>query len=225
MRRLFIAALIAAAAAASSAVAQTPGGVAVGAQVGTTGLGAEVQLRAGRYVTLRAGGDLFRYEEEFDTDDIAYEGELDFTTATAAVDLHPFANPFFVSAGAVLGQRTVDVVGRPNRDVVIAGQVVPPPAFGRLVGEADFGGAAPFVGVGFNNTFTHDGRWGFKVMAGAVFGGDPEVALRREGGDPLPPTVQAQFDIERAQEEQELEEELESFKTLPVVQLGLSYRF
>jgi hypothetical protein len=139
--------------------------------------------------------------------------------------VHPFRNAFFVSAGGFLGGRSVEVSGTPKRDVVIAGQVIPPPRFGRLVGEADFGDAAPFVGLGFNNTFTQGGRWGFKVLAGAAFGSDPTVELRREGGDVLPAAVQAQFDADREAEERDLEQELEDLKTLPVLQLGLAYRF
>lgn len=225
MFRLLAFAFLASAAAAPALAQTAPGPVAVGAQIGTTGLGVEGQFRVSDYVTVRAAGDLFRYEEEFDTDDLRYEGELDFSTVSAFVDVHPFRNAFFVSAGGFLGGRSVEVTGTPKRDVVIAGQVIPAPRFGRLVGEADFGDAAPFVGVGFNNTFTQDGRWGFKVLAGAAFGSDPTVELRREGGDPLPPTVQSQFDAEREAEERDLEQELEDLKTLPVLQLGLAYRF
>jgi hypothetical protein len=141
------------------------------------------------------------------------------------VDLHPFRNSFFVSGGGFFGERTVEVAGTPSRDVVIAGQVFRPPRFGRLVGEADFGSSAPFVGLGFNNTFRTSGRIGFKALVGAAFGGSPTVELRREGGEVLTPTVQAQFDADREREERELEQDVEDFKTLPVVQVGLTYRF
>lgn len=224
LRTLSVAFLLAAA--AGSASAQTgPGRIAVGAQVGTTGLGAEVQVQASEFLNVRAGGDFFNYEEDFETGDFDYAGEADFSTVSAFVDLHPFNNGFFVSGGGFLGDRTVTVAGTPNRDVVIAGQIFPPPRFGRLVGEADFGGAAPFLGLGYNNTFRTAGRIGFKALVGAAFGEDPTVELRREGGDPLPAAIQAQFDADREAEERDLEQELEDFKTLPVLQLGLTYRF
>ena len=225
MLRILFLSLTVAALAAGSAAAQTSGRFAVGAQVGTTGVCAEGQLQATPFITLRAGGDVFGYDENFDTGDIAYEGSADFNTISAFVDLHPFQNGFFVSAGGFAGDRTVEVVGRPNRDVVIAGQVFPPARFGRLVGEADFGGGAPFVGLGYNNTFTKAGRFGFKALAGAAFGSEPTVELRREGGEALPPAIQAQFDADREREERELEQEIEDFKTFPVLQVGLTYRF
>ena len=207
------------------AFAQTPGRVAVGAQIGTTGVGAEIQVQASPIFTVRGGGDLFKYDEDFETDDIAYSGEMDFSTVSAFVDMHPMNNPFFVSAGAYLGGRTVEVTGTPSQNVTIGGQLFTPAQFGRLVGEADFGDAAPFLGLGWNNTFRTTGPIGFKIVAGATFGSDPTVDLRREGGMTLPAPIQAQFDAEVQAEEAELESELEDFKILPVLQVGLTYRF
>jgi len=209
---------------AAAATAQTSPEFAVGAQVGTTGVGVEGQVRLSDLVNVRVAGDLFSYEEEFETDDVDYDGELQFNTVSAFVDLHPFNNGLFVSGGGFLGDRTVEVTGTPNRDVVVDGQVIPRAAFGRLVGEAEFG-SAPFVGVGYNNTFRTAGPIGFKLLVGAAFGEAPTVDLRREGGEPLPADIQAEFDAETQREEAELQQELEDFKTLPVVQLGLTYRF
>ena len=225
MQRLLLGVAIAALT-AGTAMAQTGGPVAVGAQVGTTGVGAEVQFQVSPMITLRGGGDLLKYEQnDVETDDYDYDAELDFSTASAFVDLHPMDNPFFVSAGVYLGDRGVTVEGRPNRDLVIGGQTFTPAQFGRLVGEAEFGDAAPFLGLGWNNTFRTAGPIGFKVVLGATFGSDPTVDLRREGGTALPPAIQAQFDAEVQQEEDDLERELENFKILPVVQAGVTYRF
>ena len=225
MSRILLLGAAFAALSAAPALAQTGGRVAIGAQIGTTGVGAEVQVQATPMVTLRAGGDLFTYEEEAETDDYDYDAELDFSTLSAFVDLHPFQNPFFVSAGAYFGDRGVDVTGRPTQNVVIGGQTFTPADFGQLVGDADFGSSAPFLGLGWNNTFRTSGPIGFKIVAGATFGSDPRVELRREGGIALPPSIQAQFDAEVEQEEADLERELEDFKILPVLQAGVTYRF
>ena len=69
MSRLLLLGVAFAALSAAPALAQTSGRVALGAQIGTTGVGAEVQVQASPMLTLRAGGDLFTYEEEFETDD------------------------------------------------------------------------------------------------------------------------------------------------------------
>ena len=225
MSRLLLLGAAFAALSAAPALAQTGGRVAVGAQIGTTGVGAEVQVQATPMVTLRAGGDMFKYDEQAETDDYNYDAELDFSTLSAFADLHPFQNPFFLSAGIYLGERSVTVDGRANSNVVVGGQTFTPDQFGRLVGDADFGDSAPFLGLGWNNTFRTAGPIGFKIVAGATFGSDPTVDLRREGGMTLPPSVQAAVDAEIQAEEDDLERELEDFKVLPVLQAGVTYRF
>ena len=225
MIRTFSAALAAAAALAGSAAAQDSSRVAVGVQAGTTGFGVEGQLQVAPRLNLRAAVDVFSYDETFSTDEVDYSGELEFTTVSAFADYHPFDNPFFVSAGAFTGDRSVNFEATSNTSAEIGNVVFTPEQIGTLTGEADFGGFAPFVGVGFNNTFRTAGRIGFKAVVGAAFGQDPEVTLRRSGGAPLPAQIQQQFDTELRNEERELQEDAEDFKTLPVVQLGLTYRF
>jgi hypothetical protein len=89
----------------------------------------------------------------------------------------------------------------------------------------DFGGTAPFLGLGYNNTFRTAGRIGFKAVLGVAFGEDPTVDLQRTGGEPLPAAIRTQFDQELRNEEAELQEDAKDLKTLPVVQVGLTYRF
>ena len=223
LRTLSLALLAAAAAGAASA--QTPGRFAVGVQGGTTGFGVEGQFQATEYINIRAAADVFSYEEDFSSSDVDYAGEIEFKTASAFVDLHPFANAFFVSAGAYAGDRSVDVTATSNRNAEIGNVVFTPAQIGTLTCTTEFGDFAPFLGLGFNNTFRTGGRIGFKAVVGAAFGEDPTVNLRRTGGEPLPAAIAAQFDQELRNEERELEEDAQDFKTLPVVQVGLTYRF
>jgi hypothetical protein len=225
LRTVSIALLFAATAGAASAQGFGSDRVAVGVHAGTTGFGVEGQFRATDRINLRAAGDFFKYDEEFSTDDVNYAGEIDFQTASAFVDLHPFNNPVFVSAGAYVGERTVGFSATSNRDAEIGTVVFTAAQIGTLTGQADFGDFAPFVGVGFNNTFRTRGPIGFKAVVGAAFGEDPTVTLRRTGGVTLLPAVQTLFDTELRKEERELAEDAKDLKTFPVVQVGLSYRF
>lgn len=225
MTRLFLLAATAVALLAAPALAQESR-FAAGPQIGTTGLGAEVQFRATDRITLRVGGDFLKVDEEFESDGIAYDGELDFTTGSAFVDLHPFESPFFVSAGAYFGGRDVDLVAQSaGGDVEIGDQIFTAEQAGQITGDLTFGDFAPFVGLGWNNTFRTDGRWGFKAVVGAAFGEDPEATLTRTGGVALPAPVQTALDAELRDEERELENDADDFKVFPVLQLGLTYRF
>jgi hypothetical protein len=97
MLRTVSAALLAAAALAGSAAAQDSSRFALGVQAGTTGFGVEGQFQAAPQINLRAGADFFQYDETFSSSDVDYAGEIEFNTASAFVDYHPFDNGFFVS--------------------------------------------------------------------------------------------------------------------------------
>jgi hypothetical protein len=226
MRTAFlVAAGLVAAAAPAAAQDAADSRFAVGVQVGTVGLGAEAQAKVNEHVVLRGSVDAIRYDADFSSDDIDYTGDLDFTQGGLFADLHPTGNAFFVSAGVYFGDRTAEFTATAQRPVEIGEQIFSAAEAGTLSGEADFGGAAPFVGLGWNNTFTTQGRWGFKLLAGAAFGGDPEVKLARTGGVALPAAVQARLDSELRNEERELEEDADDLKILPVVQIGVAYKF
>ena len=228
MLRTLSLAFVVAAATAGSAVAQSSGRFALGVQGGTTGLGVEAQLQASDYINLRVAGDAFKYDDTFSSRNVDYDGELDFSTFSGFVDLHPFNNSFFVSGGGFVGERSLSVRANSTESRVIQGMTFTAQQIGTLEGEGDFGDFAPFVGLGFNNTFRTGGRIGFKAVIGAAFGQEPDITLRRTGGTPLTGAfapAQAILDAETRQQELELEEDAEDLKTLPVVQVGLTYRF
>lgn len=212
--------------AASTAHAQD-GRFAIGPQIGSTGVGVEAQFKISDRVTVRGGFDSLQFDEEVEGDDILYDGELDFSTGGIFADLHPTGDAFFVSAGVYFGDRKVTVSGTPTAGttVEIGDDTFTAAQVGTLNGEMDFGGTAPFVGLGWNTTFTSSRRWGFKVLAGAAFGSDPEASLTRTGGSALSPADQARLETELRNEEIEIEQETDGFKVFPVVQVGLAYRF
>lgn len=223
LRTLSLALLISAAAGGASA--QSSERFAVGVVGGSTGFGVEGQFQAAPRVNLRLAADLFSYETDFSTDDVEYDAEIDFNQVGGFVDLHPFDNSFFVSAGLYGGDRSVEVSATSSRNAEIGNVVFTPQQIGTLTGTVDFGGTAPFLGLGYNNTFRTAGRIGFKAVLGVAFGEDPTVDLQRTGGEPLPAAIRTQFDQELRNEEAELQEDAKDLKTLPVVQVGLTYRF
>ena len=198
---------------------------AVGVQGGTTGFGVEGQFAATDRLVARASFDSFQYDGDFSSDDIDYSGELDMNQGGLFLDFHPTGSALFVSGGAYFGDRGAEIVANPNTSVEIGNTVFTAAQVGQLKGEADLGEFAPFLGVGYNNTFTSASKLGFKVLLGAAFNGDPEVTLTRVGGIPLTPAVQAQLDTELRNEEREIEEETDDLSILPVLQVGVAYRF
>ncbi len=209
---------------ASPVLAQTSGepAIALGGQVGTTGAGLEVQVSVGPMFVLRGAVDTLGFDLDETFDDVDYSGRLDFDTVGAFVDLHPLANGFFVSGGAYLGQRKVSLTATPAAPVNIGGQSFTPEQVGSLNGEVSLKTLAPFVGLGFDNTFTRTSRWGFRALAGVAWSDEPEVDLDASGGtlsnDPA-------FRARLAEERASIQSDVEDYGFYPVFQLGLNYKF
>lgn len=126
---------------------------AVGPQVGTTGLGVEAQFRATDSMVLRGALEGFRINRDFETGGVDYRGSARWFTNSGMLDLHPFANPFTVTAGAYYGKRKVTLRGTPSEPVRINGALYNPAQIGELRGRAKFASFAPFVGLGWDTTF------------------------------------------------------------------------
>ncbi|KQS55408.1 hypothetical protein ASG17_04805 [Brevundimonas sp. Leaf363] len=219
---IYASALIAAIALTAGAADAQTSRLAVGVQGGTLGAGAGVQFSLNDYLVLRGSYDALSIERDDTYDDIAYNGDADFSSPGAFVDLHPFRNALLISGGVYLGDRSVSIDSTPTGSTEVGGVTFTPEQIGTLKGSIDLEGTAPFVGVGFDNTFTSGGHWGWRVLVGAAFSDEPQVDLASEGG-----TVSAtpQFQAALAVEEAEIQAEADDYNVLPVVQVGLNYRF
>ena len=188
---------------------------------GTMGLGMEIQQRLSDTLVVRGGVDRLRHDFERRYGGVDYEAGLDFDTVGVFLDLHPFSNALFVSGGGYMGARELRLTAEPDAPVEIGGAVFTPAQVGRLSGEATLTAVSPFVGVGFDTTFTSRRRVGLRALFGVAVGEDPEVALTSAGGTlSNHPAFRARLDIEARRIEQEAE-----YSLYPVAQIGLTYRF
>jgi hypothetical protein len=195
--------------------------VAVGGSIGTTGATLEAQVKVAPGIKLRGGYNYFQYEADDTYDDIAYEGDLDLSTFGAFVDVHPFGNSFFLSAGAYMGEKGLNLSGTPTGNVEIGNQTFTPAQVGTLNMTADLEDTAPFAGLGWDTTFENTG-WGWRFLAGAMFTGSPQVNLTASGGSlSNDPAFLAQVE----EEEQNLQDDIDDYEIYPVVQAGLTFSF
>ena len=204
-------------------VPATAGEIAVSGQIGTPGIGVGVKAEVFPRIGVRLGYDYLALElddEEFD--DVTYDVDADFSAFTLAVDFHPFANGFNMSAGISQGDRGFDLSGMPSSSVEIGDIVLTPTEVGTLIGEAEWASTAPYLGIGWDSSITRDARWHFIARAGVLLLDEPDVELRSEGGLlSSDPTVQAEIE----QEEQSLQEDLDDYSLYPVLSLGVAYQF
>ncbi|WP_374470141.1 hypothetical protein [Phenylobacterium sp.] len=219
--KILAAAAALAAAPAGAAFAQS-GPFAIGLNAGTPGLGVEAKLRVGDRLVVRGGGDWLNLSHDEDYSGVNYDGKLKAATAGLFADWHPGGSAFLVSGGAYFGDRKLDLTARPTGPVEIGGATFTPAQVGRIDGKAKLSSAQPFVGVGFDNTFTTERAWGFRALVGVSFSDDPDVSLQASGGTLSgDPTFQARL----RQEEADIRDDAKDFKYYPVVQIGVSRRF
>lgn len=219
MNRLILSTFAALALGAGAASAQT---VAVGANVGTTGVGLEAQLSLGPIFVLRANIDQLDHDIDEAYDGIDYSGAFAFDTVGGFVDLHPFGNAFLISGGAYLGDRDISLGATPKTPVEIGGTTYTPSQVGTLSGAIKLQDVAPFVGVGWDDTFTRRSPWGFRAIAGVAFSDTPEVALDSSGGSL---SNNATFQDRLDDEARDIQDDVEGYGFFPVIQVGLNYRF
>ncbi len=219
MTRLMLSTLAVLALSAGGAAAQS---VAGGATVGTTGVGFEAQLKLGPIFVLRANVEQLDHDVDETYDGIDYFGAFAFDTVGGFVDLHPFGNAFLISGGAYLGDRDISLGATPTVPVEIGGTTYSPSQVGTLSGTIKLQDIAPFVGIGWDDTFTRRSPWGFRAIAGVAFSDTPEVALDSSGGSL---SNNATFQDRLDDEAREIQNDVEGYGVFPVVQVGLNYRF
>ncbi|MGE5293622.1 MAG: hypothetical protein ACM3VT_02210 [Solirubrobacterales bacterium] len=194
---------------------------AVGAKVGTLGVGGEVVTDLLPGVNLRGGVQWLGFGFEAEFDDIDYDVDVDLFNPLAVLDWYPFAGDFRISAGVLFNGSEIDLEATSDEPVEIGGTLYDPSEFGSIRGQSDFDDVAPYIGIGFGNPLSSDGHWGFSADAGVAFIGSPNVNLRVTGPFANDPALLANL----AEEEEEIEDDLDHLRFYPVLSLTLYYRF
>ena len=207
---------------AAEAQSRTRSPITAALNIGTPGVGVEAQLSLGPVFVLRGGIDTLGYDVDQSFDGVDYAGRFDFDTVSAFVDVHPFANAFLISGGVYVGDRTIGLNARPSAPLDIGGQTFTPGQIGTLSGAIKLSDVAPFLGLGFDDAFIRESRWGFRAIAGVAWSEAPEVALTSTGGSlSNDPNFRARLE----QEARDISEDAEDKGIFPVVQLGATVRF
>jgi hypothetical protein len=190
--------------------------------IGTTGAALEGAYKVSSAFVVRVEGDFLEFRDGFSSDDVRYTGRAHLNTAGAFLDWHPMGGGWLLSAGAVAGRRKVNVLANGVAgSIKIDGVAYSLTQIGSVNGAIDFGSAAPFVGLGWDNTFVTSGPIGFRAVAGVIVGPSPTASLSATGPFAANPTVVSEL----AAEQTSLEHDARDLQFYPVVQLGLSYRF
>lgn len=191
----------------------------IGARASTLGLGIEYVHKFTPHISGRVVLNSLNHDEDFESDDLTYTGELELGSAGGQIDFR-FAedSPFFLTAGLYANNNEVRAFADPSQQVDIGGSPFTPEQIGVLHANADFNDTAPYLGLGWRWSVGHVG---ISLEAGAYFQGEPKVTITSTGTLANDPTYQAALENER----KSLEEDMEFLGTYPVVSLGIGYKF
>lgn len=198
------------------------GGIGVSAHASTLGYGPELNFTLNPYLVLRFDYNYYNdYSYTTTKDQIKYDAHLHLNNYGAALDWHPFAGVFLVSLGVFKDNNYINAVAVPQQTYTIDGQTFTASEVGTLAGHITFNSWAPYFGFGLNTLGSTDKGVGLELGVGVFYQGSPSVALQAHGPiTQVPGLGQATQD-----EQQKLDDQWNSYKYYPVVNIGLVFRF
>jgi len=192
-------------------------GLAVGAIVGTTGLGGSVVVGVGPHVNLRGTFGWAPWDPEMTVDEVDFVAELpSFARATA--DFYA-AGVFYLSGGMlwVTHGGEADVTGTFTGTIDLDGTEYPADQVGTLLGTFGLRQVMPYLGLGFGNPVGR--RFSLGVDLGVGFGTVPTVDLSATGPIASDPTFVADLEASEADFEDDIPAVLRFY---PVVSVSVS---
>jgi len=198
------------------------GDIALGAKIGTLGIGAEMTIGLLPHLNARVGLNGFTYNYDRKIDEIDYDFDLNLFSGVLLADWHFLGSAFRLSAGLVLNQNELDLKARTDDDYFIIDDVAySVEDVGDLNGTIDFNDISPYLGIGWGNAVGENKRLCFFIDLGVLFQGSPQAEMSATG----PIQSDPEFQRHLKNEEKEIEDETENFKVYPVIAIGIAYKF
>ena len=196
------------------------------AKVSTLGYGLEVSVPVFQdRLNVRAGFNTFNYNFEEDSgdggQDLTYKGELELQSLPLLLDWHPFKGSFRLSTGLIFNNNEINATATCETASCEFGDgIYDSDTLGTTNLHVDLGGTQPYLGLGFGNAVSSDGRFSFAFDLGVVFQ-DVKVTITPSDTCQADPSCSDEV----AQEEASLNDDVEDFDMYPVISLGMSYKF
>lgn len=191
-----------------------------GAQFGVQGAGLHLRYDAAEQFYIRLDTNYLQYDDSFEVDDIDYTGELDFSNVGLLANWLPFSNiGLRITGGAFVGPLQLDgSAGGVGNTIDINGTNYLLGANDQLNTSIEYNTVNPYLGIGWDFAFGAEKNWVLGIDLGVLYMGEPDVSLVGTGA-----LAAATADINA--ELDSIREDLEDYNFLPVVKIGLTYRF
>ncbi len=196
------------------------GRVATGVKVGSLGIGADVTVGLHERLNFRLNGNYFAMSFSSEIEDIDYDLDVDFKTAIAMLDWHPFENGFRISGGVSFNDMNFTLSGIPTQVERIGDRRYPPELIGTINGDVEPSSIAPYLGIGYGRAVGHEGRMSFVFDLGIMYQ-TYDVSLTATG----PAFLVPEFREDLTKEEDAIQSNFDDFSIYPILAFGISYQF
>jgi hypothetical protein len=195
----------------------------MGLKAGTLGLGLEATWRPIPWMDLRAGGNMFDYDDSGSQAGINYDATLQLETYYLTGNFLFPLSPFRVTVGAFANGNELQMVSMSQAFYDIGNGTYSAAEVGTLRSTTYFEDVAPYLGVGFD--FSVVGKVGLSLDFGVLWQGAPLVSLTADGTATTDPILGPVFLAELEAERLQLETEFKDYKAFPVISLGFNVNF
>ena len=211
---------------ATYAAAASP--IGISAKAGTMGLGIDLTYSINDYFKLRGGYSQMEFNRNFTSNGSQFNGKLKLGGWDLLLDAHPFANGFRLSAGAYIPSTQFNLTGTPTGagSYTINGNTYSSSQVSSLDGSAKYSGVKPYLGLGYDtfNSANNGGLY-FTSDIGVIFSGAPKVSLTATCAAGTSVGICSALNSDVTAQQQTINNTLSKYNLLPVLQLGVGYRF
>lgn len=217
---------------------------ALGFGVSPLGLQLAATTNLSRSLNLRATGNFFNYNANFNTSGISATAKLNLASMGVALDIYPLHLPIRISPGVLVynGNQLTATASVPGGDsFTLNGQnyysATANPVNGNATLSLNTNKAAFTITTGFGNQIPHKGHLSFPFEIGIAVIGDPKavvnlagtvcydqaqtICANLQGNNPIATTFQSNLSAQVAK----WNTDLEPLKTYPIISGGIAYSF
>lgn len=204
-------------------------------KLGTLGAGFDVTYDINPKLNARFNFNGGSLDADGVEDGVDYKGSFDLQTIGGLLDYHPSGGGFRMTAGLYSNSNEIKTTASGSGEKVILGENNVDYTLqddSSISSEIAFQSSAPYVGIGWGNAVGLNKRLSFSLDLGVLFQGIPESTLTgkgfaqpTDGGAAIDLAANATVQTQLAEEQENLNKDLEDFKYYPVISAGLAYKF
>ena len=195
---------------------------AIGAKVGTTGIGIEGRSPITEKLYGRFGVNYFHYNHKVGDSKLDYKGKLTLLSVPFMLDYHPVeTSGFRLSLGVGYNGNKVTATATPNKSITLYGNTYTPQDLGKVTSKLTLGSKiAPILSIGYDSSFISDSSFSFNAELGAMYSGNPKIKVSATG---LAANQTHQISDLNRDANKELKKVKNYLRFFPVVTIGFKY--